>query len=67
MYGKYGRIKSPFPKGERHYIQLDDCATMTYDVFQPFVSHPKGTVYKLEEITLEKRYWVETWSIVYRE
>lgn len=43
VYGKYGRIKSPFPKGERHYIQLDDGATMTYDVFEPFefVSHPK--------------------------
>jgi hypothetical protein len=44
-----GRIKSPFPKGERHYIQLDDGATMTYHVFEPFVSHPKGTVYKLEK------------------
>ena len=49
MYGKYGRIKSPFPKGERHYIKLDDGATMTYDVFEPFVSHPKGTVDKLEK------------------
>lgn len=42
VYGKYGRIRSPFPKGNRHFIKLEDGSTMSYDVFEPFMPHPRG-------------------------
>ncbi|VDI35558.1 abhydrolase domain-containing protein 2 [Mytilus galloprovincialis] len=42
VYGKLGRIKSPFPKGKRYFIKLEDGATLTYDVFEPISPHLRG-------------------------
>lgn len=39
IYGKMGRINSPFPKGERCRNIMPDGATMTYDVFEPQSEH----------------------------
>ncbi|KAJ8311676.1 hypothetical protein KUTeg_011031, partial [Tegillarca granosa] len=39
IYAKLGRVKSPFPKGNRHYLEMPDSALMTFDVFEPYTSH----------------------------
>ena len=35
LYGKMGRVNSPFPLGDRHSIIMNDGATMTFDIFKP--------------------------------
>ena len=30
-----GRVKSPFPRGDRHAVVLPDGATVTFDIFEP--------------------------------
>lgn len=45
IYAKLGRVKSPFPKGNRHYLEMPDGALMTFDVFEPYTSHKsKGKI-----------------------
>lgn len=33
-----GRVKSPFPRGDRHAIVLSDGATVTFDIFEPVMT-----------------------------
>ncbi|KAL3875181.1 hypothetical protein ACJMK2_038108, partial [Sinanodonta woodiana] len=35
IYAKLGRVKPKKPDGKRHYIVMPDCATMSFDVFDP--------------------------------
>ena len=42
IYGKMGRMNTPFPKGERKRVVMDDGATMSYDVFEPLKEHESG-------------------------
>ncbi|XP_013395951.1 monoacylglycerol lipase ABHD2 isoform X1 [Lingula anatina] len=39
VYGKLGRIQSPFPRGQRHKIIMRDGATLTFDIFEPLKKH----------------------------
>lgn len=36
-----GRVKCPWPSGERIYLALDDNSTLTYDLYQP-LNEPNG-------------------------
>lgn len=47
LYGKMGRINSPFPRGERHSAKMPDGATMTFDIFQPHLPHKSDGDYTL--------------------
>ncbi|ELT95508.1 hypothetical protein CAPTEDRAFT_132362 [Capitella teleta] len=47
IYGKMGRINSPFPRGQRHSVLMPDGATSTFDVFEPTSEHPSGQDYSL--------------------
>lgn len=40
IYAKLGRVKSPYPQGERISVRMSDGATMTFDVFEPHKPHP---------------------------
>lgn len=40
IYGKLGRVKSPYPLGKRISVKMSDGATMTFDVFEPHKPHP---------------------------
>ncbi|XP_048749522.2 monoacylglycerol lipase ABHD2-like [Ostrea edulis] len=40
IYAKLGRVKSPYPRGERCSVMMPDGATMTFDVFEPHKTHP---------------------------
>lgn len=44
-----GRVKCPWPTGERIYLALDDNSTLTYDLYQP-LNKPNGNVYSLTAI-----------------
>lgn len=34
-----GRVKCPWPLGERIYLKLADNSTLTYDLYQPLIEH----------------------------
>lgn len=34
-----GRVKCPWPLGERIYLSLEDSSTLTYDLYRPVVEH----------------------------
>lgn len=36
-----GRVKCPWPSGDRIYMTLDDNSTLTYDLYQP-LNEPNG-------------------------
>lgn len=36
-----GRVKCPWPSGDRIYLSLDDNSTLTYDLYQP-LNEPNG-------------------------
>lgn len=38
LHSIVGRVKCPWPLGERVYISLPDGSTLTYDLYQPVVS-----------------------------
>ena len=42
VYGRLGRVKTPFTRGERVYVSMSDGGTVTYDVFEPLRQHPHG-------------------------
>ncbi|KAI4467949.1 abhydrolase domain-containing protein [Holotrichia oblita] len=46
LHSIIGRVKCPWPIGERVYLVLQDFTTLTYDVYQPL-----GTIYE-DEITV---------------
>lgn len=35
LHSIVGRVKCPWPLGERVYLSLDDGSTLTYDLYQP--------------------------------
>lgn len=40
-----GRVKCPWPSGDRIYLTLADNSTLTYDLYQP-LNEPKGILNK---------------------
>lgn len=42
MHSLIGRMKCPWPIGERVSVLTDDGATLTYDVYQPLDVHLSG-------------------------
>lgn len=42
MHSLIGRMKCPWPIGERVSVLTDDGATLTYDVYQPLDVHSSG-------------------------
>jgi len=47
LHSLIGRMKCPWPIGERTSVQLSDGATLTYDMYQPLDLHTSG-----EDVTL---------------
>jgi abhydrolase domain-containing protein 2 len=47
LHSLIGRMKCPWPIGERISILVDDGSTLTYDVYQPLDAHSSG-----EDVTL---------------
>ena len=37
-----GRVKCPWPLGERVYLALTDGSTLTYDLYQPLITTVEG-------------------------
>lgn len=42
-----GRVKCPWPLGERVYLTLQDDSTLTYDLYQPLSEHEGGSIYSI--------------------
>ena len=42
LHSLIGRMKCPWPIGERTSVQLSDGATLTYDMYQPLDLHTSG-------------------------
>lgn len=45
VYAKMGRVVIPVPNGVRHSKVMQDGATMTFDLYEPFVAHKSGEKY----------------------
>lgn len=39
LHSIVGRVKCPWPLGERVYLSLSDGSTLTYDLYQPLNEH----------------------------
>ena len=39
LHSIVGRVKCPWPLGERVYLMLSDGSTLTYDLYQPLNEH----------------------------
>lgn len=42
-----GRVRCPWPIGERNYLSLSDGTTLTYDLYQPIDQSHDGTLFLL--------------------
>lgn len=47
IHSVIGRVRCPWPIGERVYIGLPDETTLTYDLYQPLTNGHEGIVHKL--------------------
>lgn len=49
LHSIVGRVKCPWPLGERVYLSLSDGSTLTYDLYQPLNEH-EGKIFEDYEI-----------------
>lgn len=47
LHSIIGRVKCPWPLGERIYISLADGSTLTYDLYQPLNEHEGNVINNL--------------------
>lgn len=47
IHSVIGRVRCPWPIGERVYIALPDDTTLSYDLYQPLTNGHEGIVHKL--------------------
>ena len=54
-----GRVRCPWPIGERVYIRLPDETTLTYDLYEPLTNSHEGLLESRLELTILKSYYLQ--------